>query len=135
LNNTEETVSVLAPTNPTKPQVVLNIAESSAPCDDLIIDATASTGYSGRHWDAVIWNVIVGSNNSSPENLISYLNDSDVFSIIYVPQRLLNISTYEISLTLRNFLKAKNSATTEFTISDDRNAPIVSIPGAAGSLS
>jgi hypothetical protein len=133
LNNTMATVTVLAPTNPTKPQVVLNIAKSSAPCDDLTIDATGSTGYSGRDWDAVIWNVIAGSNDSSPDRLISFLNGSDVFSVIKVPQSLLNITTFEISLTLRNFLKAQSSATTEFTISDDRNAPTVSIPGAGGS--
>ena len=129
-------VNITSPLKPIIPIVSLSAASEISFCDNFIIDGSASTGFGGRPWQNIKWDV---TGNVPPVNISlieSYLNR--IFNTIdnrnliaSIPSTLLTPSaTYTITLTVTNFLLLQSSASVSFTVLTDSSIPQVRIYGA-----
>eukprot|EP01031_Cornospumella_fuschlensis_P015203 gene15203-18580_t len=103
---------ILAPYNPLVPIVVLSAPLTIAPCDDIVLDTTATFGAGRQPWLFVNWTAVSAYNNGIapdvPEsNITSYLTRAgqDLTGLIRVPNAyLVSNRIYSFTLTVQNFL-------------------------------
>lgn len=125
-------VSILSPSTPLYPSVILNLPSQSGGCNNLSIDATSSTGNGGRAWKSVVWTVSsFSSSSTSVSSIQSYLssNGLNVNQLVIIPSTLLSSETYKLTLTLTNFLGFSSSASKSVTIVGNVNLPTLTIVG------
>lgn len=124
-------VNATASANTVSPSVVLSLPNTIGACADLLIDASSSTGTGGRPWSKVTWSVVAIGYDVAPILALLRSRGSDLSAPIVIPQALLNATTYQVVLSLRNFLQKSASASGSFTVSSDPTQPVVNIVGPA----
>eukprot|EP01033_Poteriospumella_lacustris_P011058 gene11060-7871_t len=115
-------LTIASPVNPVTPVVALNIPQSVMGCDDLIMDATGSSGHVGRDWLSVVWAVTGSLHQSNLSVIETYMNTyaTNVRSMVSVPRAQLfpdfQPRTLTFQLTLTNYLGVSGvrTATTTF---------------------
>ena len=128
-------VFIQPPVSPSFPVVALSTAKTIGPCDDIVLDPTASSGSGGRLWRKVEWLV---SGSGAPANSIraitAFLNafyNASTSSVIRVPKSLFSPpGTLTITLSLESFLRASSLATKTITLLSSASIPRVKISGA-----
>lgn len=116
------TLTIVSPVNPVTPVVALNIPPFVMGCDDLVLDATGSSGHLGRDWLSVVWAVTGSLPQSNLSVLQTYMNTyaTNVRSMVSVPRAQLfpdfQPRTLTFKLTLTNYLgvSGTRTATTAF---------------------
>ena len=106
-SNVAISLPISAPPNPMKPKIIISAPSFVSYCDDLILDASVSTGSGGKPWVSVLWSI--KSNPPIPaantDQIMNFINGLDVNGPISVPNSLLfPYAVYSISLQLTNFL-------------------------------
>ena len=113
------------------PVPMLNAPSVLSSCDNLTIDATTSTGFAGRPWTSVVYNVSTPGNlgiTSELRDLLKSKTSTD--SVLSIPSRALPLfQKYTVSLVLKNFLGQSASKSVVVTKSDDSNQPSALIYG------
>jgi REJ domain len=129
-------VTTQAPSNPSRPTVVVSAPGTLGACSNLTLDATGSYGNGGRLYTTVVWTVTTTSTGiaaMSAAAIQKYLNTEStsyqVYQPITVDSSLLTRATYTITLALTNFLGLRSSEAVVITLSADRDLPSVSIIG------
>lgn len=124
---------VMFSNNPVSPVPVLLAPSTLSACNNLIIDATLSSGAGSRPWNSTVWNVVAlnGSLNAvNVDAILAILQSVDIASSrIHIPASILQDATYTFTLTLTNFQGKSGTATATVTIVGDVNQPSVSIQG------
>jgi hypothetical protein len=95
---------VLPPLVALLPVVVITLPTQLGACSDLTVDLSMSTGSGGRSWTSITWNVL--ATNSEGASLDAYItsNFDRISNIVIVPRHQLSIGTYQITVSLSNFL-------------------------------
>ena len=129
-------VSTQAPSNPSRPTVVVSAPGTLGACSNLTLDATGSYGNGGRLYTSVVWTVTTTSTGTAAMSaavIQNYLNTMStsyqVYQPITVDSSRLTKATYTITLALTNFLGLSSSKTLVVVQSADRDLPSVSIIG------
>lgn len=128
-----QTTTLLAPSNPVTPQVVISVPAVISSCENLTIDASLSFGSAGRPWTSVDWTVVNDATATIDFTVQSYLRGFGV-SIqrpLIVPSSILQTTTYTVSLAVRNFLGQSSVGSASFKIDENPNIPVVTIPGSS----
>ena len=127
---------VSSPVNPQAPVAILSSPSLLSSCDDLFLDASASSGSAGRKWKEVSYSVVnrhgkEGLTNSLGSNVFQTANAQyDVSFLVHVDGTLLEAGMdYTFTLTLTNFLGITTTASTVVTRSNSANIPNVVILG------
>jgi hypothetical protein len=139
--------TVSAPASAIQPTVVLSSAKTIGSCDDILLDATASTGHGGRPWTSVLWTV---TDRSTPFNatltdpIALYLNENNTDTPAVTPtpygtekrvtvlnELLVPGLKYAFSVELTNFLGESGIAEVEITVDIYANTPALSISQAS----
>jgi hypothetical protein len=125
--NTLQRVNVSAPSVVLKPTIVVSIPSQLGPCDNLIIDLTASTGNGGRSWRS--FSLFTEGNSPNMTDLQNFLMKvNSISSPVVVPFQLLNSGyAYNLRISLCNFLGRCSQRTTSFIVSASANIPIVTL--------
>jgi hypothetical protein len=123
--------TIRAPGEVDSPTVVLNVPSASSTCDDLLLDATSSSGNGGRSWRSILWAVSVNDNTSLAGSVIAdTLNSAGTITAAQiVNSSCLTTATYCFSLTLENFLGASATAVACVSITTDANKPVITVVG------
>lgn len=118
-----QTILVSTPFHPMLPIVNLGTPPIIG-CDNLTIDTSTSSGSGGRPWRSVTW-------TSDSAAVAQYLNTYglDPSVPISVPNVLLSGNSLSLTITLENFLRASNSASTSISIRKGRGVPMIKILG------
>lgn len=83
----------------------------------------------GRSWLKVHWTIqAFGYDVSAIQSLVDAAGD-DISVPIVIPKELLNFTTYQVTLTLRNFLLQESAVAGTFAVSDDVTQPVLNILG------
>lgn len=121
-------LTISSPVNLITPVVALNVPQSTMSCDDLILDATGSTGHAGREWLSVAWTVTGSLHRSNLSAIQTYMNTyaTNVRSMVSVPRSQLfpdyRPRTLTFKLTLTNYLGVAGTRTATTTFQYDGNA-------------
>eukprot|EP01040_Poterioochromonas_malhamensis_P014774 gene14774-16409_t len=122
------TISMLAPTNPASPNIVLSVPSFLSGCTDLTIDASASTGNLGRQWSKVAFSV--ASANVAVDGINAILSTyDDTKAVITIASSKIASTTYYLTLSLTNVFGKSSSVTVPFAKSANTNIPSASIAG------
>ena len=138
-----QTVFIGPPLIPIVPVVSLQSSSAIGPCNDMVLDPTASYGNGGRPWTIVQWKVVsyILSVDGTPATLASgaavetflnlnYHHDSNMSRAVVVPNYLLKSQRqYSISLKLNNFLNNTSFRTASIFVQDRPAALNVYIVG------
>jgi len=125
-------LAISAPTTAIKPTVSLSTSPSVSSCDYIQIDPTNSKGFAGRPWQSVEWSVVSPTVPIANTTVITnYLNSyyQTTNQLIVIPNSILLIGSYSISLQLTNFLSQSAIASVTTTVKASSNIPRVSISG------
>ena len=128
-------IVVTEPSTPLVPNVTLTMPATIGACANLTVDVSTSTGSGGRPWDSVVFKVIPASGSPTPNantmKIESYLNKkfNPVSNVVTVPSALIYPSSYQVLVTMTNFLGGAATAASTFSVSGDRNRPVVTIVG------
>jgi hypothetical protein len=130
--NVMQSIIVQNPPSPVIPVIALNVPPKSNLCDDLVIDASTSSGNSGRPWKKLQWTLNGrDANTSSNIAATAYLNSIGDISVRNIlPNTFLVATTYSIKLELQNFIGVTRVAEKIVEIIRSTNTPYVSIEGA-----
>jgi hypothetical protein len=129
-----QNITIMAPSVPLVPQVVIVAPSVIDICSSLVLDASNSYGFGSRLWKSVTM-IVSDSNVRQPNNLQSFLDKNySVYSVTPIPKYLLTAGhTYTFSLSLCNFLGYCSSDSHIVQVvdyeSNNGKSPIVSIPG------
>ena len=129
-----QNITILAPSVPLVPQVIIVAPLVIDNCSTLVLDASNSYGFGGRLWKSVIMTV-ADSQSRQSKKLQSFLNENySVYSVTPIPRYLLSAGhVYTFSLTLCNFLGYCSTDAHVVEVvnhgSSNGQLPIVSIPG------
>jgi hypothetical protein len=125
--NSVQNVTVTIPTVTINPMITISLPSQLGPCDNLVIDLTASTGNGGRSWGSFS----LQAESLSPNITILQKFLSQVKSIatpVVIPYTNLTAGyAYTLKVTLCNFLNSCSERSTSFVISSATNVPIVSL--------
>lgn len=131
-------VIVLAPANPVSPVVVINTPPQIADCDDIVLDASLTSGNGGRDWERVEWTV-EAENDLFVSNAVliqTFLKSkSDLSRPIVVSNILLNSTTFYFTLSVFSFLGSSNSLTFSVKVISDPRIPLVVLLGKSAVVS
>eukprot|EP01034_Spumella_vulgaris_P030758 gene30758-38018_t len=125
-------VTVLSPSSPALPNVVINAPPQIGACTDLTLDLTSSTGSSGRDWLSSEYHVL-DSIDRVAYALETFLNNHTLFRTTpprnTIPYSMLSAGhVYTFQITLCNFLNACSTSSKSVTISNSTQlVPIISI--------
>ena len=98
------------------PKLVVKAPSLINGCDDVVIDATQSTGHVGTNWKTLSWEVS-SSSGVDVSSLVAFLNSVEgTFEPIVVPRNLFNTGTYHITILARNILQNMESLPSTKTI-------------------
>eukprot|EP01034_Spumella_vulgaris_P025547 gene25547-32017_t len=132
-------VFVTASPDAMPPVVALTTASVISSCDDIVLDASGSTGFGGRAWSSVLWSVTSSSaSTSSLASMSAMLNKNftNPFLTATIPNRYLTASAvYTISLQLVNFIGVSAVRSVTVTVSSSALVPRVSIYGLSSTVS
>jgi hypothetical protein len=131
--NTNETAIIEEPNDPVVPSALLSMPSFISSCDDLIIDASSSSGSSGRDWSLIHWRVTSSSLASNSTEIAVYLNSlTSLQTPITITSLMMQEDvTYTFTLTLGNFLGKSDYATKSVAVSGNPNIPFIKIAGGA----
>jgi hypothetical protein len=127
--NDPQNVTVSPPLRAKLPVVVISLASEIGPCDDLIVDLSASSGSGGRLWKSV--SLVVGGssqNMSMVQDFLSVVSStaSSANSPIVIPSGLLKSGyAYSLEVRLCNFLGACGLWVRNFVVSSSKDVPVV----------
>ena len=139
--STPQWVTIDGAANPIAPEASLNTAPSVGLCDNVILDATQSSGNAGKDWTSVSW--LVRAADPSLTTFSSYLNPwtsflnsyhASVKEFILLPKSIsgsklpLNMQVM-IILTLSNHLGLSASTSTSFLLRNETLVPNLRIGG------
>ena len=120
------------PEEPTAPLISISMPSEISPCDDLIIDATGTSGSMGHPWLSMKWDVS-GDTTQDFDEFRSYLNSNytTTDNIITIPNRYLGISgaTYTFVITLTNYYSQTSVRSKSVFVLTNTNSPKVYILG------
>ena len=84
-------VTVGAPTLPSSPEVIINVANFLHPCSDIVIDLSSSSGSGGREWAERSWNVTIDGLGTSRSNLLlTFVKDTTNLDRVVIPSHLID---------------------------------------------
>lgn len=130
----EQSTAISSASNPVSPSVIVQIPSSIGSCDNLTINAAASTGFGGRNWRSVEFIVSTVSQTVSTSDIQELLDSygTNIMQVISIPKAyLLAGQTYSISLTVTNLFGLEGTGVASVTVSDSPYAPKVSIAGSS----
>lgn len=126
-------VTTVVPDAPIVPTVVLQVPTIAASCDDVLVDATLSSGTGGRPWTSVVWQAYrqVSTTPVLNAEITSTLQShgTSTSEVIPISKSVLISAIYTITLKVTNFLGQSSSASASFTVDFNPNLPIVKILG------
>jgi hypothetical protein len=128
-SNEPQTITLTVPQVVMSPVVTLSIPSEIGPCDDLVVDATSSSGSGGRLWKSVSF--VVGGlspNITVAQDFVALLstNPSSVRSPVVIPNGILSSGyAYTLEVKLCNFLNGCGSKLKSFVVSSSMNVPVV----------
>ena len=128
-------ITVSEPSTALVPNVTLTLPSTIGACANLTVDVSTSTGSGGRPWESVVFKVVPASGSLTPNantmKIENYLNNNfnPVSAVVSVPAALIYPSSYQVIVTMTNFLGGAATATSTFSVSGDRNRPLVTILG------
>ena len=134
--STGNNIKVIAPSNPIVPVIQLTTSQTIGACDDIVIDATSTTGNGGRAWRSLVWSVsgtgpaITAANASQ---IAAYLQATYVTTarLVTIPKERLSFGTYVIGLSVSNFLGESGYQQVSVVVSDALVVPRLSISGSS----
>eukprot|EP00600_Ochromonadales_sp_CCMP1393_P013314 CAMPEP_0175001460 /NCGR_PEP_ID=MMETSP0005-20121125/3143_1 /TAXON_ID=420556 /ORGANISM="Ochromonas sp., Strain CCMP1393" /LENGTH=627 /DNA_ID=CAMNT_0016256343 /DNA_START=573 /DNA_END=2452 /DNA_ORIENTATION=- len=128
-----QSTPLLVPNSPVQPTVVVSLPSKLSACQDILLDATLSTGNAGRDWESVSWVVFSAQDSDTAANIESFLNlnVSDITQTVTIPASLFTSAGYSFSLTLMNAFGASGSATVLFELASNPNLPSLTILGSS----
>lgn len=119
--------------NAVRPVPVLMVPSIVGQFDNVTINALSSTGSGSRLWSSASWSVysLSGDTDTSPmvAALQEYGTKVDQQLLMLSRSLFTNVGVFTTSLTLQNFFGYSATTSTSFTVSNDRNVPLVSIAG------
>ena len=138
-----QNISITPPKIPIIPVVSLQSTSVIGPCNDMVLDPSASYGDGGRPWILVQWRVnsYLVSEDGTPSSSVSgtdvemflnlnYHHDSNISRAVVVPDYLLKQQRqYSISLKLKNFLNNTSIRTASILVQNEPVALDVRIVG------
>lgn len=127
-----QTFALSPPSNPVAPVLDIRIAESIGPCDDFVIDASASHGMAGQPWAALKWTASgTGSSDFPAIEAALAARGSDLSVLIVLSSNassaLFAMGELRLTLSVTNAFGLSASATRVLSVTEDRNRPVVSI--------
>ena len=128
--STESNAVVLAPLKAIVPVVSMSSASVVSSCDNIIIDASLSTGNAGRSWIDLMWSVTLSDEVNA--NVTSYLNskyNESLKDLITIPNDILSQGSYVLTLKLTNFFGEYSISSISVTVSSSVGIPVVAIGG------
>ena len=100
-------VTLLASNSPLKPVALLFSANFISPCDDMLLDATASYGHGSRSWKEINWLVEFEPSGVEAYDITLFLNQhfaSNTSTIARIPNAMLQQgAVYFVRLFVTNF--------------------------------
>ena len=87
--------------------------------------------FTGRPWRSVTWAITPSTKDTLPFQQYLNRNFDPNANIVRVPSSVIFATTYQITVTMTNFLDGVSTATSTLAISGDRNLPQVTITGSA----
>ena len=122
-----------APSTPNQVMISLSSSQTVGPCDEILLDPTASTGQGGRQWADLKWTVSGTAPINAIQNISAYLNKNyrDTYSVVRVPVSMLTYeATYMVELKVMNFLMVTGAGRSpNILISSHRGTPSIRIGG------
>jgi hypothetical protein len=131
----ESIANVVAPSDPVIPNVMLSSSALIAACDNIVIDASSTTGQASRPWSKVLWSVTgPGSNITDITALLNSGFSQATKGLVTIPNSVDGLNflvpgIYSITLQLTNFLGTLGQATVSVTVSSSSGIRKVSIAG------
>jgi hypothetical protein len=126
-----KTVSLLAPSSPSKPQVLLSLPLAIGSCDSLRLDYGSSVGSGGRAWTSINISIVTKASNAS--YLRSYLAtaaSAGTSSSLLIPSSYLQKGyLYSFAVALCNFLGACGKGAASVSVLNMTAVPFVSMVG------
>jgi hypothetical protein len=97
---------ILAPNTDTIPVVSISAPSSVGPCDDFLVDLSASTGFGGRDWTSFVVSVnsTQGVNTSDIVQFFSTLYNVNKPAVLLPKQLLQSGANYVMTFTLCNYM-------------------------------
>jgi hypothetical protein len=123
------TLPIVGPANPISPSVSMSTPSKIGQCNDIVLDASRSTGKAGRPWKVCKW--LVESTISDYLAEISYnislLQDTNqIFTIL---KQNLSPGIYTFSLEIKNWMDQSALVQKNVEVTESSAMPVVSIPG------
>jgi hypothetical protein len=124
--------AILSPRNPLRPVINLIAPPLISQCDDLVVDATTSTGRGNRPWKRITWSVKGSGTNATSyamamEKFLNSLRDITIKNVI--PKKMLSPASYVIRLEVENFLRISSFREVLITVNDEATIPYTKILG------
>jgi hypothetical protein len=122
------TVNIDAPVDSMKPVVVISAPKVVGGCDSLAFDLSSSLNNGGRAWSSKSFSV---SGATGASAMTTDLNNNYVFSPPYAlpKSHFQNGGTFDVSITLCNFLNECGTAMHAFSVSSSTKIPTAIILG------
>ena len=89
------------------------------------------SGFTGRPWSSVTWAISPITKDTLAFQQYLNRNFDPVANIVRVPASVIFSTTYQITVTMKNFLNGISTATSTLAISGDRNKPQVTVAGSS----
>ena len=116
--------------NPIIPKAVIFTSTSVTICDDIILDASSSSGSGGRPFASIVWSVL--EDGVLSDNVTQFLNKyTSINDPLVIPKSIINGTKYVFTLSLTNFFDKTSETSVSVTISQDTLAPSVTIVGSS----
>ena len=138
-------MELAVPDDPITPNVVLSASKTVSACDNLVLDATQTSGKGSTNWAGHSWTIRMVDDDGNDVDIVPGSTiDNRFYSFSYavnsigtniaepqaIPSSFLEEgATYEITLELTNSVGVKGSGVALITVSTSAATPIVTIPG------
>jgi hypothetical protein len=127
-------ITTTAPSSPVTPSVKMSSSSLIASCDNIVLDASATTGQASRNWKSTTWSVS-SSDIADVSGVQTYLNDhygnGATSGLVTIDNSYLTPGTYTIMLALTNFIGGSGQSAISITVSSSADLHKVSIAGSS----
>ena len=134
--NSAQTVTIEKPSSPLNPSTSLVYSSTIGNCSDLSVDGSGSTGSGGRSM-TYRWAVTspTGVDTSGITSYLATINTGYGSTVLTLTNSLLRGSaTYNVILTLTNFLGSSTSSSTAAVSTSHKDVPIVTLASSSVSV-
>lgn len=120
--------------NPITPRVVISGPTSVGPCDNPVVDFTASSGNCGRNWDSV--KIETSSTDPNATHFQNFFSNSYKMNPpSAIPHSILHVGySYTVTVTLCNILKTCGSNSRTFSVIDTTPPTVTMVGGGLRSV-